>query len=177
MMWAREVHLRTGHAVTSAEIAIRAVTESDLAGLLAVYEEGRTAPPSEQERSTLQEMLGARGLHLSCAVDGGELVGTATMQVMPNLVYRCRPTAFIEAVNVRSHWRRRGIATAMMQHLVSIASSAGCNKVQLLSHKRHSADGAHALYEGLDFEAEAEGFRRYLGEPPAAVVRHRVGRS
>lgn len=162
--------------MTSDDIAIRSVTEKDLAGLLAVYDEGRTAPPSKRERSTLQEMLDARGLHLICAVDDEELVGTATMQIMPNLVYRCRPTAFIEAVNVRSRWRRRGIASAMMERLVSIASSAGCNKVQLLSHKRHAADGAHTLYEGLDFEAEAEGFRRYLGEPPAAVVQHRASR-
>ena len=163
--------------MTSDDIVIRSVTAKDLAGLLAAYDEGRTEPPSERERSTLQEMLDTRGLWLICAVEHEELVGTATMQVMPNLVYRCRPTAFIEAVNVRSHWRRRGIATAMMQHLVAIASAARCNKVQLLSHKRHAADGAHALYEGLDFEAEAEGFRRYLGDPPAAVVQHRAGRS
>ena len=35
-------------------------------------------------------------------------------------------------------------------------------KVQLLTHKRHATDGAHALYESMGFEAEAEGFRLYL---------------
>jgi hypothetical protein len=34
--------------------------------------------------------------------------------------------------------------------------------VQLLSHKRHAVDGAHGLYLGLGFDAEAEGFRLYL---------------
>jgi hypothetical protein len=47
--------------------------------------------------------------------------------------------------------------------------SAGCKKVQLLSHKRHSSDGAHRLYTSLGFEPDAEGFRLYLGQVPMAV--------
>ncbi|MGH9259298.1 MAG: hypothetical protein ACRD08_05255 [Acidimicrobiales bacterium] len=35
-------------------------------------------------------------------------------------------------------------------------------KVQLLSHKRHADDGAHAFYRSLGFASEAEGFRIYL---------------
>jgi len=42
------------------------------------------------------------------------------------------------------------------------ARSASCYKVQLLSHKRHASDGAHALDASLGFRAEAEGFRLYL---------------
>lgn len=42
--------------------------------------------------------------------------------------------------------------------------------MQLLSHKRHAADGGHALYEKLGFEPEAEGFRRYLATTPDAVA-------
>lgn len=43
-----------------------------------------------------------------------------------------------------------------------------------LSHKRHAADGAHRLYTSLGFEPEAEGFRLYLREVPAAVQAARV---
>lgn len=76
-------------------------------------------------------------------------------------------------VVVPSH-RRKGVATQLMRRILSDAQSKGCNKVQLLSHKRHAADGAHRLYENLGFEAEAEGFRLYLEEVPKAVLAARA---
>ncbi|MEU6424913.1 GNAT family N-acetyltransferase [Microbispora sp. NPDC046973] len=98
-----------------------------------------------------------------------QVAGTATLMTMPNLTYGCAPTAFVEAVVVAAAHRRRGVATAIMRRLLDDARSAGCNKVRLLSHKRHAADGAHRLYTSLGFEPEAEGFRLYLREVPAAV--------
>ncbi len=54
------------------------------------------------------------------------------------------------------------------------ADAGGCNKVQLLSHKRHASDGAHRLYATIGFEAEAEGFRLYLqGAPGSQFVSER----
>ncbi len=96
-------------------------------------------------------------------------IGTATQLLMPHVTYDCAPTAFIEAVVVDHRYRRRGIATAMMRRLLEDAHTAGCNKIQLLSHKRHATDGAHRLYTSLGFEPEAEGFRLYLQRVPAAV--------
>lgn len=95
-----------------------------------------------------------------------EIVGTATAMLMLNVTYGCAPTAFIEAVVVQPSHRRRGFAKAMLQRILADALAAGCNKVQLLSHKRHATDGAHHLYSTLGFESEAEGFRLYLTERP-----------
>lgn len=81
----------------------------------------------------------------------------------PNITYDCRPSAFIEAVGVKYEHRRRGVARMIMQRVLQDARSAGCHKVQLLTHKRHATDGAHDLYRSLGFSAEAEGFRVYLG--------------
>ena len=78
---------------------------------------------------------------------------------MPNVTSGCAPTAFIEAVVVRPSHRRRGIAKAMLQRILTDARVAGCNKVRLLSHKRHASDGAHRRYTSLGFEPEAEGLR------------------
>jgi ribosomal protein S18 acetylase RimI-like enzyme len=69
------------------------------------------------------------------------------MMLMPHVTYDCQPTAFIEAVVVRYAHRRRGVATLLLL---------------LLSHKRHSNDDAHHLYQALGFAPEAEGFRLYL---------------
>jgi len=85
--------------------------------------------------------------------------------LMPNITYNCAPTAFIEAVVVVPEQRRRGIARSVLQAVLADAHDAGCDKVQLLSHKRHRHDGGHALYTALGFTAEAEGFRLYLRTP------------
>jgi hypothetical protein len=61
------------------------------------------------------------------------------------------------------------VATAIMRRVLDDARLAGCNKIQLLSHKRHATDEAHRLYTNLDFEPEAEGFRLYLQQVPPAV--------
>jgi GNAT superfamily N-acetyltransferase len=129
---------------------------------------------SDLERQTWDRMMGSRDITVYLAEVDEQVVGTATLMTMPNLTYGCAPTAFVEAVVVAAAYRRRGIATAMMRRLLSHAGSAGCNKVQLLSHKRHATDGAHRLYTSLGFEPEAEGFRLYLREVPAAVQAARV---
>ncbi|MCW2766136.1 MAG: family N-acetyltransferase [Nocardioides sp.] len=92
----------------------------------------------------------------------GEGVGTACLSVLPNITYDCRPTAFIEAVAVKYEHRRRGVARQILARVLEDARAAGCYKVQLLTHKRHSTDGAHDLHTALGFAPEAEGFRLYL---------------
>lgn len=110
-------------------------------------------------------MMGQSGLTVYLAELDGRPVGTASMMSMPNLTYSCAPTAFIEGVVVLADYRRRGVATTMLNAALSDASRAGVDKVQLLAHKRHATDGAHALYAALGFEAQAEGFRLYLKTP------------
>ncbi len=115
-------------------------------------------------------MMGTADLTVFLAESGGRPIATATLMVMPNVTYRCAPTAFVEAVVVVPDRRREGVATAVMHRVLDTARVAGCNKIQLLSHKRHADDGAHDLYTSLGFVPEAEGFRRYLAEPPAAAT-------
>lgn len=115
-------------------------------------------------------MMRSEHLTVYLAEVNRQVVGTATLITVPNLTYDCAPTAFVEAVVVAEGHRRKGVATAIMRRLLRDARSAGCNKVQLLSHKRHASDGAHRLYTSLGFEPEAEGFRMYLQKLPAAVL-------
>jgi GNAT superfamily N-acetyltransferase len=146
---------------------VRIARPDDILQVLAVYAQrdaGGRGPTgaSELEQQTWMRMMETRGLTVYLAEADGEAVGTATLLMMPNLTYGCAPTAFVEAVVVAFDDRRRGIATAIMRRLLDDAGEAGCNKVQLLSHKRHATDGAHRLYTTLGFEPEAEGFRLHL---------------
>jgi ribosomal protein S18 acetylase RimI-like enzyme len=146
---------------------VRQASEDDLLAIVRLHHEhaGLGTPPdhpSPQQRSTWQRMLATGTLTVYVAESAGEVVGYVCMSVVPNLINDCRPTAFIEPVLVAASHRRQGVGRLMLTQLLDDARSAGCYKVQLLSHKRHAHDGAHAFYGSLGFAPEAEGFRLYL---------------
>jgi GNAT superfamily N-acetyltransferase len=158
--------------MSPARTAVRTARPEDLQAILAIHTEQGSrpeGPASELEQTTWRQMIGTTDLSIYVAEVDGRIVGTATVMLMPNVTYACSPTLFIEAVVVRPTHRRRGIAKAMLQEILDDARAAGCNKVQLLSHKRHASDGAHHLYTTLGFEAEAAGFRLYLTPDPGHV--------
>jgi GNAT superfamily N-acetyltransferase len=143
-------------------ILVRTAAEADLEAVLAVLR--RTVEPDVRaiDRATWSEMLATPNLSVHLAELDGQVAGTATLLVMPNLGYDCHPSAFIEAVVVSEPHRRKGVGAALIERVLAEAADRACRKVQLLSHKRHRDDGAFAFYESLGFTAEAEGFRRYL---------------
>jgi len=96
------------------------------------------------------------------AVADQEIVRTVSLLMMPNLDYGCHPTAFVEAMVVAEGHRRSGVGRRLMARVLDDARAVSCRRVQLLSHKWHADDGAHAFYRSLGFEPEAEGFRLYL---------------
>jgi GNAT superfamily N-acetyltransferase len=156
-------------------LVIRVASPEDLLGVLRVH--GHRDPGGSSPRiatplqcATWDLMMSREGLVVYLAETDGIAVGTATLLLLPNLTYDCQPSAFIEAVVVDVGYRRRGIATVMMRRILDDTAEAGCNKIQLLSHKRHQHDGAHQLYKDLGFEAEAEGFRLYQQRLPDAVA-------
>ena len=129
------------------------------------------SPPARASRievDTWTHMLAISGLTVYLAELDGDTVGTASAMLFPT-----SPTTVSRRRSSKPWWlhpyRRRGVATSLLPRLLRDMRSAGCNKIQLLSHKRHSDDGAHRLYTSLGFEPEAEGFRLYLGRIPEAV--------
>ena len=163
---------------TGSDLIVRLAGPEDLLAVLGVHARRDSSDrlpsrASKLETDTWTQMLAVAGLSVYVAELDGNTVGTASAMLFPNITYDCRPTAIIEAVVVAYPYRRRGFATSLLRHLLRDMNSAGCNKVQLLSHKRHSGDGAHRLYTSLGFESEAEGFRLYLGNVPDAVEKAR----
>jgi ribosomal protein S18 acetylase RimI-like enzyme len=144
---------------------VRPASKDDLLGVVRVHERSPDLGHdrlSDRQRTTWDRMMATADLAVYVVEKEGEIVGTSCILIMPNLGYDCCPTAFIEAVVVAEHHRRRGVARMMVERMIEHARGASCRKVQLLSHKRHVADGAHDLYRSLEFEPEAEGFRLYL---------------
>ena len=150
---------------SSASVTVRPARRDDLPAVLDVHARHGSrpeGPASPLERDTWARMMATADLTVYVAEIDGAVVGTATAMVMANVTYGCAPTLFVEAVVVLPEHRRRGIARATMRTVLADARASGCNKVQLLSHKRHARVGAHRMYTSLGFEAEAEGFRLYL---------------
>lgn len=145
------------------EFAVRRAEQLDLVAILDLRPEFRgSGPPTPKEVATWERMMSTDDLTVYVAAFANKVVGTVTTMQMPNVTYDCAPTLFIEAVLVDASYRRRGIASEMIRSALADAEEAGCDKVQLLSHKRHATDGAHEFYTRLGFAPEAEGFRLYL---------------
>lgn len=145
------------------ELIVRVAGEFDLDRVLAVHEaHDPSRARTGAEFATWERMQRTPDLTVYLAEIDGEPIGTASLLLMPNVTYACAPSGFIEAVVVVPAQRRRGVAMAMLRRVLADAGDAGCDKVQLVSHKRHAGDGAHSLYLSAGFEPEAEGFRKYL---------------
>lgn len=154
---------------------VRAAASNDLNAVLAILAENETTPPassaatppspSAAQVAMWQRITNTPDVTVYLAETADDPVGTACLSILPNLTYDCRPTAFIEAVVVKYQHRRRGVAQLLLSRALEDARRQSCFKVQLLTHKRHAADGAHDLYRSLGFVAEAEGFRFYLDDP------------
>jgi ribosomal protein S18 acetylase RimI-like enzyme len=90
----------------------------------------------------------------------GQIVGSADLMIVPNLSHRGLPWAVMENVIVDERTRRQGIASAMVEHLVTLAKENGCYKIGLSSSKKRPA--AHSMYESLGFKQYGLGYRIYF---------------
>jgi ribosomal protein S18 acetylase RimI-like enzyme len=108
----------------------------------------------------LTEIRSVAGRALLVAVVDERVVGTADCMIVVNLTHAGKPFATVENVVVDADTRRAGIGSALMGAVLERAERAGCYKVQLISRKDRPA--AHEFYRSLQFDASAEGFRRYL---------------
>jgi GNAT superfamily N-acetyltransferase len=149
-------------------VVVRRASQSDLGALLSLYEElaGRktTAAPGDRDRAEplLEEILADPRRELAVALLDGQLVGTADLLLVPNLTHACEPWAIVENVIVANTSRRSGVGRALMGHLLELARTAGCCKLQLMSGKHRTQ--AHEFYRALGLQAVAEGFKIYFDE-------------
>jgi ribosomal protein S18 acetylase RimI-like enzyme len=155
--------------VARGTLTIRDARPNDLPRLLDLLEELREGATSgvswdraDDDLTTRvwSEILSDPRRGFLIAEDGGVIVGTADMIVVPNLTHAARPIAFVENVIVTAKQRGHGIGRKLMEEVLRRAEAAGCYKAQFLSNKARTR--AHAFYERLGFEPSSEGFCRYL---------------
>ena len=81
----------------------------------------------------------------------GRIVSSCTIAIIPNLTRAARPYGLIENVVTHPDFRRRGIGTKLLKHVLLFAWEQGCYKVMLMTSKKDEA--TLRFYQQSGFEA------------------------
>jgi GNAT superfamily N-acetyltransferase len=144
-------------------VLVRDAARADLPALLRLYGQlgDPDALPDVLTAAGALTAIGAQpGMHLLVAELGGQVVGTVTLVVVPNLTHFARPWAQVENMVVDETHRGRGIGRRLLDRCMELARDAGCYKLQLQSANQR--DGAHRFYATYSFAPSSVGFRLYL---------------
>lgn len=147
-------------------MVIRKAVASDLDALMELYRFHlvETPPPSADGAAVLETMrkiAADPGYHLLVGEEGGQIVSSVTLVVVPNLTHGARPYALIENVVTHKECRSRGCASVMMARAAEIAKSAGCYKIMLMTGSKK--DSTLQFYERCGFNRnDKTGFIQWL---------------
>lgn len=124
---------------------IREALPSDAADLMDLYRNHLTQHPPEEEPplSEWEAMLAGfeadPGYHLLVGEVDGRVVCSVTVVVIRNLTHGLRPYSVIENVVTHADFRKRGLASQLLEASVSIAREAGCYKVMLMTGSKQES--------------------------------------
>jgi GNAT superfamily N-acetyltransferase len=138
----------------------------DLDALLRLYEQlspGDSGADRTTSAAALEAMLSTPNVTLLVA-DEGQVTGTVTLVIVPNLTHGAKPWAQVENMVTDATVRGSGIGRQLIDECLRLAREAGCYKVQLQSgnQRRSPENDAHGFYEHLGFAASSVGFRYYI---------------
>ena len=137
---------------------IRNAKAGDLAALLNLYDHLRGGlawvkkPPMRADAAhakALAKLLADKDAHLLVAEDGGKVVGTCTLYILPRVYWTGRPWAVLDSVVVAEDQQGLGTGSKLIKHALSVAKKAGCSQVNLTSNTKR--ERAHRFYESLGF--------------------------
>lgn len=104
-----------------------------------------------------RKVLKSRTATLDLAVDGRNILGFVSYSIRSVVRYP-RPILEVEEFFVSDEYRRRGIGSMLMKHILRIAKKKKCAYVFLASGKDRT--GAHAFYKNFGFTEYAFHYRR-----------------
>lgn len=150
--------------------SIRAATEADLPGVLALYGQpdldNGVVLSTEEAAAIFRRFAAYPSYTLHVVEKDRAVVGTFALLVMDNLGHLGAPSAIVEDVAVDPKHQGHGIGAAMMKFALERAQEQGCYKLMLSSNAKR--ERAHAFYEGLGFTRHGFSFRVDLRKEEAA---------
>jgi len=155
--------------VDTAKAVVREAREGDLPRILALYEQlsagsSRGGRPletlSEGQRKVLAKIQACPDYHLLVAEVDGEVAGTATLYLLPDLDLGGAVWGVVEHVVVDEQLRGRRYGEALMREIMRRAQASGCQKLSLNSGNQRL--DTHRFYERLGFQNRSKGFSFYF---------------
>lgn len=118
---------------------IREAQIQDLDGLLMLYSHLHGEVPPERTAALEAQWRGMAAdanHHVLLGFEGGSLVGSCVLLVVPNLSRGARPYGLVENVITHPQHRRQGVGSALLAHVQALAKAAGCYKIMLMTSRR-----------------------------------------
>ncbi len=135
----------------------RRLTADDLASLLDLYRQlnaDDSEGPAGQPEDVWREIESNANIAYFGAIDDGRVVSTCCAVCIPNLTRAQRGICFIENVVTAEEYRRRGLASRVMDMAIAFAKAHRCYKVILQSGV--SRTGAHQFYQRKGFDGASK---------------------
>lgn len=79
------------------------------------------------------------GYHILVAVEGGEVLSSCTLLIVPNLTHGGRPYGVVENVVTHPDYRGRGFATACLDFAKELAQEQRCYKLMLMTGSKKAS--------------------------------------
>lgn len=136
---------------------VRQIETQDLDGLIALYAELHPgADPRSEARlqGAWYDILHDPRMHCMGAFLEDRIVSTCMLSIIPNLTHGCRPYGLIENVVTAACHRKRGYASELLRHTLSIAWQYNCYKVMLLTGRKD--EKVLHFYESAGFDRHAK---------------------
>ncbi|SDF69548.1 GNAT family N-acetyltransferase [Sporolituus thermophilus] len=138
-------------------LIIRPAAEGDLPAIFALYGElAKAYDQKDDSGEAWREAWQDKRQHILVAERDGEIVGTLTCIVIPNLGHGGQPWAALTNVVVAAAHRGQGIGTALMAEASRLAKAANCYKIVLSSNLVRTE--AHEFYRRLGWRQTHIGF-------------------
>ena len=132
---------------------IRTIQNDEQHSLIALYKHLNPEDPPIEEQ-TLHNVWD-QFIHdpkITCIVveEGGQLIASCTLVIVPNLTRSARPYGLIENVITHPDYRKRGIGKQMLQYALKLAWKENAYKVMLLTGRKD--EKVFQFYEHAGFK-------------------------
>jgi len=136
---------------------LRKLNVSDISSLLELYcqlDENDDRASIEQSKKAWKEIENNSNIQYFGAVENGKVVSTCYAVYIPNLTRNNRGICFIENVVTDKEYRKRGLASRVIDMAIEFAKEHNCYKVILQSGISRSE--AHQFYEHKGFDGSSK---------------------
>jgi GNAT superfamily N-acetyltransferase len=129
-----------------------------------LFELYRMLVPNSKKMNVLEEQIETIRKHpynfLFVYDEGGDILGTVTLNICLQALHGKRPYGIIENIIVHENHRNKKIGQKLLQYVEEYCRSLNCHRIMLLSNSVR--ESAHQFLEREGYDGVVKGFKKYL---------------